>query len=200
MDQMEVDSEHMTHSGLTVSSSSFEILNGLDLDALNEHMRSSCTAESWETRIHFPQSQQSLNLISLITEVLTVLLKKLRATDMKSSFITGNKSDVDAIVADLDTNGLKEWKAMVQNCMEKNDWTVLIVHCAYIWITYGWIKFNWSHSKAPESKGAECSPGCSDRIQCAPFLHILLYYYGAHIPLIISPGSEEGMFTTMIQS
>ena len=57
--------------------------------------------------------------------------------------------------------------------------------------------FNRNHSNAP--KGAEYSLGGSDRIQFAPFSPILLSY-GAHILLIICPGSEDGTLMSMIQS
>jgi hypothetical protein len=94
----------------------------------------------------------------LISDVLIHLVRELDKSNMKDSFNRFNR---------LDDDGLTEWKAGVRDGVEKNDWTALIVHRAYIWI-------NRNHSKAPKFKGAECSVGCSDRIQCAPFFPHLI--------------------------
>ena len=44
-------------------------------------------------------------------------------------------STADDFIARLDSDGLEEWKAMLQDCMGKNDWTALIMHRMCIWIT-----------------------------------------------------------------
>ena len=44
-------------------------------------------------------------------------------------------SDIFAMLERLGDDELKGLKATVRECAEKNDWTALIVHCTYIWIT-----------------------------------------------------------------
>jgi hypothetical protein len=55
-------------------------------------------------------------MIPLLYNVL-FFMEELEATNMKEIFI--NKLDTYAILEGLDNDRLKEWKAMMWNCMEK---------------------------------------------------------------------------------
>jgi hypothetical protein len=130
-DQMEVDSDILTSSssGGISASSSLDITE-LDLGGLNNRMETFCKGGLWRTRIEIAGDDAGSMLIS---DVLTRLVHELGATNMKSSFISS--SDAYAMVGRLDDDKLKEWKAGVQDGVERNDWTALIVHRMYIWIT-----------------------------------------------------------------
>jgi hypothetical protein len=131
MDQMDVDLTPSSSSGSLSVSSSSEILDtkGLDLVALNDHMKTCGEKGYWRAR--FAKYSDTPNgMKCLILEVLTDLLEKLEA---RNHFI--NKSDTSAMLERLDDDGLKEWKDRVWECVRTNDWRALIVHRAYIWIS-----------------------------------------------------------------
>ena len=111
---------------------------------------------------------------------------------MKDRFI--NKSNRNTLLGHMDNNGIEEWKTVVLSCLEKNDWTPLIQHCTYMWITTAGSFLITTTAKLQNLKVPNVALG----ILTVPFLPIL-FYYDAHIPFIIF-GSENGMFTFLIQS
>ena len=135
-DQMDVDIPTSSSSGgISASSSSSEKLDitELDLETLNNRMKTFCEDELWRTRINMAIGDASSRWRTLISNVLSRLMRELEATNMKDSFI--NSSDANAIVERLDDDGLQGWKAGVRDGVEKNDWTTLIWNRTHICIT-----------------------------------------------------------------
>ena len=124
-DQMDVDSNIHTTSGLPMSSSSEKLLKELDLNALKQHMKNECELGYWE---HRPDRLQGSKW--LIHGVVYNLMMELEATNMKNSFIS--RLDAMIVVDRLDEDELVKWNAMVRDGVEKEDWTALIVHRTYI--------------------------------------------------------------------
>ena len=128
MDQMDVDSDIHTTSSLPLSSS-FEakLLKELDLIALNDCMKTTCEDEVWQYHINLGTGSTR----AIIRDVLEKLLKEL-AANMRISFVS--PLEAKTIANSLDDDELKQWKAMVRDGVEKDDWSALIVHRTYIWI------------------------------------------------------------------
>ncbi len=133
-DKMDVDITPSSSGGISASSSSSEKLDlsELDLNAFNDHMKTLCERRFWLNCIELADGDAD-GWQGLIADVLTNLMEALEGTNMKDRFI--NREDARAFVLRLDDDGLKRWKAGVRDGVEKNDWTALIVHRTYIWIT-----------------------------------------------------------------
>jgi enamine deaminase RidA (YjgF/YER057c/UK114 family) len=107
-----------------MSTSSSGIMDD-DKDKLNILMRAICKEEFWQNRMTNLKTGEDLK--QKIREILSHILTELETANMKNNLI--KKSEVYDFVERLDDNNvLEEWKAMVQDCVAKNDWTALISH------------------------------------------------------------------------
>jgi hypothetical protein len=141
-------------------------LEQLDMNALNNSIKNYRDDGLWQHRMELADGNAS-RWQSLISNILTYLAGTLAATDVKGSVIATPTYEVaQDIVNSFNETEFGEWKVGVRRGVETNDWRGLITHRTYISDLDSWIAFNCNHSKAPKAKGAECSPGCSDRIQC----------------------------------
>jgi hypothetical protein len=104
------------------------ILPQAQLTAFNSKMTRHSSTQVWQYRIEKARDDDSLWRY-LLSDVLMFLTRELAATDMKSSVIASpNLERADDIVKGFNKDELEQWKAGVQNGVEKNDWTDLIVH------------------------------------------------------------------------
>ena len=124
-DQMEVDTEQLSRS-MTFSCSS-DILGKLNLDVLNNNMIALSEKNYWRDRLDV---YERIDLILLLFDVLVQL-----GRESEAACGIVEISDIFAMLERLGDDELKGLKATVRECAEKNDWTALIVHRTYIWIT-----------------------------------------------------------------
>jgi hypothetical protein len=116
------------------ASSSIEKLDTskLDLDALNEIMKSHCNHKAWDVLLERAKQDASI-WQPLFCDVLQHLTSALEATEAKSSVISPpNLPDAKAIVNSFKEKELEEWKVGVLHGVQTNDWAGLITHRTYI--------------------------------------------------------------------
>ena len=140
-DKMDVDSEMDMHASTNFEhisppppSSSSGILDD-DKDKLNNHMKAICKRCYWRNLMDDAQaSDASKDFERVFSIILSELLGNIEDAKMKNNLI--EISEVCDFVRRLDSDhGLGKWKATLQDCMEKNDWTALILHRTFIWVT-----------------------------------------------------------------
>src|ERR1700683_3786777 len=88
----------------------------------------------WQTSIVAAEGDD-LQLRSLIQTVFTILIGALVKADVKDNVVTAQTAH--AKVESFNKDELERWKAVVQNCVEKNDWVDLIRTCVSDYQTVG---------------------------------------------------------------
>lgn len=105
------------------------------LDALRNHMKHTSDLMNWRTRVKEAKEAKDNDLIWWQTHspILMDLIGQLRATDMESVVIPHPTiGDTRNLFESFNEKQLEQWENGVENGIEKDDWSMLIVHRAYI--------------------------------------------------------------------
>jgi hypothetical protein len=117
-----------------LSSSSFEMKDFMSqgqLTTLNNNM--TAASQMWQNSIVAAEGD-NLQLRTLIQNVFTVLIGALARADIKNDVVV---VPTIAMVESFDKDKLEQWKVVMQNCVEKNDWVDLIRTCVSDYRTVG---------------------------------------------------------------
>ncbi len=102
------------------------------LTTLKDNMKESSARSSWQPRIMLAMVD-SRSWLGLFSDVLMNITQELAATGIRGSVIAcPSMRRANEIVESFNKDELEEWKAAVQNGVEKGDWTDLIEHRMYI--------------------------------------------------------------------
>jgi len=105
------------------------------LDALRSHMKHMSDLMNWRTRVKEAEEAKDNDVIWWQTHshILMELIWQLRATDMEG-FVIPHPTLREArnLFESFNEEQLVQWKDGVENGIEKDDWSILLVHRAYI--------------------------------------------------------------------
>ena len=102
------------------------ILPSAQLTTLNDNINSVSRYRRWQLLI---ESYDDSEWRNLVVDTVVMLTEELAFTDLKGRVITSlNHGQAKVFVKGFNDDELREWVDGVRKCVEKNDWTDLVLH------------------------------------------------------------------------